>query len=113
MSKPLRIYIAGPYTAPDKNGHEVNTQRAIDAGIVVFLKGHYPYIPHLTHFVDMRAKRTGVNLEWADYIRWDTPWLDLCDAFLYLGSSKGADLELERARKLGKRIFLSMHSCPN
>jgi hypothetical protein len=113
MPKALRIYIAGPYTASDQSGHELNTHRAIDAGIAVFNKGHYPYIPHLTHYVDLRAKGTGVNLSWSDYIKWDLPWLDLCDALLYLGKSKGADLELERAKEHKKRVFFSVSEVPN
>jgi Domain of unknown function (DUF4406) len=112
MAKSLLVYIAGPYTAPDESGHETNTQRAIDAGIEVFRRGHFPYIPHLTHYVDMHAKRRGIKLDWADYIEWDLPWLDMCDALLYLGASKGADLELNRARELGKRIFLALSEVP-
>jgi hypothetical protein len=112
MSKRLRIYIAGPYTASDLCGHELNTYRAIDAGIAVFHKGHYPYIPHLTHYVDLRAKGTGVNLSWSDYIKWDLPWLDMCDALLYIGKSKGADLELARARKHKKTVFFSVSEVP-
>lgn len=112
MPKALRIYIAGPYTSLDENGHELNTHRAIDAGISVFQKGHYPYIPHLTHYVDIRAKAAGIELSWADYIKWDLPWLDMCDALLYLGKSKGADLELERAKEQGKRIYFSVAEIP-
>lgn len=113
MAKPLRIYIAGPYTAPDKKGLETNTLRAIDAGIAVFRKGHFPYIPHLTHYVDLRATENRTTLTWSDYISWDTPWLDLCDAILYLGKSRGADLELARAKKLKKRLFFSISEVPN
>jgi len=112
MAKALRIYIAGPYTSLDEKGHELNTHRAIDAGIAVFKKGHHPYIPHLTHYVDLRAKAVGIELSWSDYIEWDLPWLDMCDALLFLGKSKGADLELERARKHGKRIYLSIAEIP-
>lgn len=113
MRRPLRIYIAGPYTALDQNGHQANTDRAIDAGIAVYRKGHYPYIPHLTHYVDRRAKETSIDLTWEDYIRWDMPWLRICDALLYLGKSKGADLELAKARRLKKRIFFSTDEVPN
>lgn len=108
----MRIYVAGPYTAADQNGHELNTARAIDAGIAIFRKGHLPYIPHLTHYVDLRAKQTGIRLEWGDYIEWDMPWLEVCDAVLYLAKSKGADLELRRARSLKKRIFYSVKEIP-
>jgi hypothetical protein len=113
MSKPLRVYIAGPYTAKDRKGLEANTHRAIDAGLEVFRRGHFPYIPHLTHYVDLHAKQRGINLDWGDYIQWDLPWLDRCDALLYLGPSKGADLELKRARKLGKRVFLQLSKIPD
>jgi hypothetical protein len=113
MTKALRIYVAGPYTSPDENGLELNTHRAIDAGLSVFQKGHYPYIPHLTHYVDIRAKAGRIELSWSDYIKWDLPWLDVCDALLYLGKSKGADLELERAKKQGKRIYLSIAEIPD
>jgi hypothetical protein len=113
MPRSMRIYVAGPYTAPSAKGHARNTARAIDAGIALFRKGHRPYIPHLTHFVDLRAKRTGVKLRWHDYIEWDMPWLEVCDGFLYLAPSKGADLELKEARKLKKRIFLSIAEVPS
>jgi hypothetical protein len=113
MPRSMRIYVAGPYTAPSAKGHAINTARAIDAGIALFRKGHFPYIPHLTHFVDLRAKRTGVKLRWHDYIAWDMPWLEVCDGLLYLAASKGADLELEKARNLGKRIFLSIAEVPS
>jgi hypothetical protein len=112
MDKSLRIYIAGPYTAANPKGHEVNTSRAIDAGIAIFRKGHFPYIPHLTHFIDLQAKRTGVKLSWSDYITWDMPWLEVCDALLYLGKSKGADLELAKARELKKTLFFSITEVP-
>ena len=110
--KPLRIYIAGPYSGRDREDIERNVNRAIDAGIEIFLKGHFPYVPHLTDLVDLRAKKTGKELTWDDFIRWDMPWLKVCDALLHLGTSKGADLELEEAKRLGKRIFHSIAEIP-
>ncbi len=104
-TKSLRIYIAGPYTAANDQAIERNVNRAIDAGIALVQKGHYPYVPHLTHFVDRRAKDVGVDLLWEDYLRWDMEWLKLCDAVLFLGNSKGADLELETAMEMGKKIY--------
>ena len=112
MTKPLRIYIAGPYTAADERGLENNTYAAIDAAIAVFRKGHIPYVPHLTHYVDVRAKQTATPMTWQDYLRWDMPWLELCDAVLYLAPSKGADLEVKRAQELRKTIFDSIDEIP-
>jgi len=108
----LKIYIAGPYSADSAKCKQENVTKAIDAGLAVWKKGHSPYIPHLTHFVDYRAKITNTHMTWEDYIEWDKSWLEVCDGLLYLGSSKGAEIELELARKMGKRIFFNVNSVP-
>lgn len=108
MNKPLKIYIAGPYSAETEEQRLRNVKAAIDAGVRLFLKGHFPYVPHLTHFVDERAKEIGVSFSWEDYIKWDRAWMDFCDGLLFLGSSRGADFELQIAKDLGKQIFYSV-----
>jgi len=108
----LKIYIAAPYSAETEEERNKNVQVAIDAAIALFQKGHFPYIPHLTHWVDKRAKETKGAMEWEDYMKWHKPWLKICDAFLYFGSSKGADLELQVAKDLGKSIFYSSDEIP-
>jgi hypothetical protein len=112
MNKPLKIYIAGPYTAETEIERVKNVNAAIDASFVLFSQGHYPYIPHLTHFIDQRARQVKFKMEWRDYIRWDLVWLEVCDALLYLASSRGADLELRAARESGKQIFYSLEEIP-
>ncbi len=108
----MRIYIAGPYTAEDPSQIEMNVDKAIDAGVEVYRRGHFPFIPHLTHFVEIRTKHTGKVMRWEDYISWDRSWLDKTDALLYLGKSRGADIELEYARSKGKKIFTSLEDIP-
>ena len=63
--KPLLIYVAGPYTGSNRQEIDRNVNRAIDAGMEIFNKGHFPYVPHLTDLVDKRAKgsRKGAVLE--------------------------------------------------
>lgn len=112
-SKRLRIYIAGPYTAASKAAVLANVNRAIDVGIALFKKGHIPFIPHLTHFVDLRAREVGIRIAWQEYIEWDLSWLTLCDALLYLDSSPGADVELAQAQRFGKRIFYCIEEIPD
>lgn len=111
-SRSLKIYIAGPYSANTENGKQKNVNVAIDTAIAIFLKGHFPYIPHLTHFVDKRTKKKKLKLQWNDYIRWDMPWLKVCDALFFLKSSKGANLELQAAQKKKMRIFYSIKEIP-
>jgi hypothetical protein len=108
----LKIYIAGPYTADTEFLRVRNVNAAIDVAFQLFSKGHYPYIPHLTHFIDLRANEIGRFLTWEDYIKWDLPWIEVCDALLYLSPSRGADLELERARLLGRQVFYSVDEVP-
>ena len=106
--RPLKIYIASPYTASTQEQIIANVNAAIDASFKLFAKGHFPYVPHLTHFIDQRAREIGMDLKWEDYIRWDMVWARACDALLYLGSSKGADLELQAAKEWGKQIFYTV-----
>jgi hypothetical protein len=108
----LRIYIAGPYQAVSLEQREANVNRAIDAGLKVLSKGHFPFIPHLTHYVDLRATDTGTPLKWEDYISWDLEWLEVSDALLLLGRSRGADIEYKRAKELDKIIFHSVDELP-
>lgn len=110
--KPLLIYIAGPYTADEREDIDSNVNRAIDVGIEIFNKGHFPYVPHLTDMVDKRAKEVGLELSWADFMAWDAPWLKVCDALMFVGESKGANIELEEAKKLGKTIFFCSEDIP-
>ena len=110
--RPLLIYVAGPYTGSSRQEIDHNVNRAIDAGIEIFNKGHSPYVPHLTDLIDRRAKQTGKELSWADFMAWDAPWLAVCDALLFIGESKGANIELEEAKRTGKTIFLSINDIP-
>ena len=110
--KPLLIYVAGPYTGSSRWEIDQNVNRAIDAGIDIFGKGHFPYVPHLTDLVDRRARETGKELSWGDFMAWDAPWLRVCDALLFIGESRGANIELEEARRLGKTIFYSSNEVP-
>ena len=112
MSERLKIYIAGPYTAPTEDKIKSNVLRAIDAGLEIYRRGHFPYIPHLTHFVDLRSKELDAGMRWEDYIHWDRAWLTDCDALLHLASSRGADLELGWAKEAEKRIFYNVHEIP-
>jgi uncharacterized protein DUF4406 len=109
----MKIYVAGPYSSESADVRLRNVNGAIDAGLSLFRLGHVPYIPHLTHYVDQRASEIGVPMEWSDYIDWDLQWLKCCDALLFLGESKGANVELHEAQQLGKLIFRSLAEVPS
>ena len=104
MLKSLKIYLAGPYSAPTLKEREANVSRAISIGISLYKKGHFPFISHLSHFVDICTKK----LKWEDYMQCDLAWLEVADAMFFMGHSPGADVELIRAEYHGLQIFYSL-----
>lgn len=96
-----RVFIAGPYTKPDQ---AENTRLAILAGHRLIAAGHFPFIPHLFHFMHFIIP--------ADYEVWtrqDFEWLEMCEALIRLpGESAGADAEVERAKQLCIPVYYSV-----
>jgi hypothetical protein len=112
--KPLIIYVSGPYSSDTEEGRLANTINAIQAGIGVMQKGHYSLIPHLSHFTDRYARDImRVNFTWEQWMAQDLAFLEKCDAILYLASSKGADIELAKAKELGLQVFYSLDEVPS
>ena len=108
----MKIYIAGPYTGATMEEIEGNVRRAMEAGLQIWKKGHFPYIPHLTHWPDLCAQELKIEMNWKDYMKWHAPWVDHCDALFLLAESRGALLEYQRAREEGKVIFHSIDEIP-
>lgn len=108
----MRIYVAGPYTGKTKEEIEENVRKAMEAGLRIWKKGHFPYIPHLTHWPDILAKELGIDMDWPDYMNWHAPWVDHCDALFLLAESKGALLELNRVKEQGKTVFYKLEEIP-
>ena len=110
--KPLRIYIAGPYTPRNCSLHDAarqaqkNVDLAIDIGNQLIELGCYIFVPHLSHYMHLR-QYIPVDPNWW-YLE-DNTFLDYwANAIFYISSSKGADEELERAKKLGLLIFYNL-----
>jgi len=96
----IKVYIAGPYSKGDV---AINVRNAIAAGDRLYEAGFVPFIPHFTHFWHMLFPK-----EYERWLEYDNYWLPDCDCVLRLpGESGGADKEVDFARKLGKRIFMS------
>ncbi len=120
IDKHMRIYVAGPYTPYGVSFHDAarvaneNTVRAINVGVDVALKGHFPFIPHLSHYMHLHGKAT---LSYEYYIGADMTWLDVSDAILFynhtIGASSGADKELEVSIGSGKKIFFFIEEIPS
>jgi hypothetical protein len=97
----VRVYIAGPYTKGDVAQHVRN---AVEAADKLLKAGHLPYVPHLTHFWHLLFP--GPYEQW---MALDLGWLSTCQALVRLpGESKGADIEVAEARRLGIPVFDSV-----
>jgi hypothetical protein len=96
--KPLRVYIAGPYTLDP----EACTATAISVGNAVLDDGHAPFVPHLAHYWEtLHGAR-----HYEDWMRIDLAWLEMADALIRIpGESSGADREVELAKSLGIPVF--------
>jgi len=111
------IYVAGKYNAPNDGARLANTNRAIDMGIRIYTeRGHYPHIPHLTHWIEKRMDYKGMpprpNEYWYGF---DNMILPKCDGFLKIskdGESTGADAEEKLAKELGLTMFKSFDDIP-
>jgi len=110
--KCMKIYVAGPYTGDTIEQVEENVRSAMEAGLKIWKKGHFPYIPHLTHWPDILSRELGIDMNWSDYMKWHAPWVDDCDALFLLAESKGALLELQRAVDEKKPVFKSLDEIP-
>ncbi len=115
MKNKLRIYVAGPYTPENSDGHDAvriahkNVQNAIKTGIKLIEKGHIPFIPHLMHFVHLETIKP---LSKDFYYNYDMEWLKYCNALIYIGPSNGADAEMKWAEKHGLKIFRKAEEVP-
>ena len=109
----MKIYIAGPITAPTPGQRAINVVKATDAGIDLIKMGHTPFIPHLFVAADIQAMVQGRPIEYETWMALDDRWLTMCDALLYLAPSPGADRELARAQELGLTVFMSIAEVPH
>lgn len=113
VSEPQLIFVSGPYSAPTEEGRLRNVEAAMNAGIVIIDKGHYPFVPHLTHFLDLQYKKIrGHHAEYELWMQIDLAIVDRCQAYVQLRPSPGADRELFRAEERGKIIYATLDDIP-
>src|SRR5690349_24552065 len=97
----LKVYIAGPYTEGDV---AVNVRNAMTAGIEVLKAGHFPFVPHLSHFLHMQCP-----MSYGTWIALDNASLPHSDALVRLpGGPLGADREGEFAQAIEVPVYYSV-----
>lgn len=104
-----RIYVAGPYSNPDRATEWVNVARAAQVGAVLMKAGHLVHVPHAAtqywHKDEAIGYEQFMELDLSIIRLWAT---DL----LYLAPSPGADRERDLAGKLGLPIWLRPEDVP-
>ena len=120
MVKSLLILISGPYlsgTNGDENLIAENLRNMESYALPLFQKGHLAMVGEWAAWPVIRAAG-GDSLSSPQFKDYQYPvahrLLEKCDAVLRIpGESKGADIEMEKARTMGKIIFNSLEEIPN
>lgn len=119
FTRPMLIMICGPYTSGtggDPQRIAANRDRLESFALPIYDKGHLPMIGEWLALPIIRAAG-GRELSDEVFRRYQYPvahrLLQRCDAVLRIpGESKGADLDVLRARELGLRIFSNLAEVP-
>jgi hypothetical protein len=106
--KRLRVYVSGAYSLPD--GEQLrNTEKAICVGQQLLELGFAPFVPHTTHWWHSYYPN-----HYDTWLELDLEWVEASEALLRLpGISKGADMEVARARLRGIPVFYSIEDLLN
>lgn len=94
----ILVYVAGPFTAPTREGVEANIRRAVDLGVEVAKLGAYPVIPH-ANTSDPRFEHVQPYQFWIDATM---AMLRPCEALITVDGwekSSGARGEVELMKK--------------
>ena len=78
--RPLRVYVAGPYSPPKNcslhNAPRIiqhNVDRAIAIGNQIHDRGHYAFVPHLSHYMHINPSSSQDRGVW--YYEYDDTFL--------------------------------------
>lgn len=99
----LKVYIASPYTKPEGE-QEKNTIESFRMASVLMGLEFCPYAPLWSHYLHQHFPQ-----DYETYLKHDLEWLECCDFVLRLpGESRGADIEVKHAEKLGIPVCYSI-----
>lgn len=97
-----RVFISGPYTLGDV---AINVKNAMNVANDLINAGYAPFCAHLTHFLHINNQQP-----YEKWIEIDLVFLETCHALLRIpGESKGAEIEVMTAKRLGIPVFYSLN----
>jgi hypothetical protein len=84
--------------------HERNVIKSFKAYTKLIDAGFMAFAPLTSHYIDKYFKRS-----YNSWMQIDFYWITKCDCLLRLpGKSKGADMEVDEAKRLGIPVFYSI-----
>jgi hypothetical protein len=101
------IYLASPYTHPDRAVREARFYLVAQAGAALAIKGYHFFCPIThTHPIDLELQRLGIDLSSDFWQKFDKPFLQMCNRFFILNiegwdQSKGIQNETAFFAKRG------------
>jgi hypothetical protein len=119
-SKPLLVLIAGPFlsgTGGDPEKIAANRARLESYALPIYARGHLPMVGEwmalpIIHAAGGRLPGDGIFETYQYPVA--QRLIGRCDAVLRIaGASRGADLDVERARELGLAIYHDVAELPN
>ena len=120
MSKSLLILISGPYLS-GTDGDEAKIRKNLEAmeayALPLFKKGHLGMVGEWAAWPVIKSAGGDTHSS-PEFTEFQYPvahrLLEKCDAILRIpGESRGADLEMEKARQMGKTIFTDLDQVPD
>ena len=120
MSEPLLILISGPYLT-GTDGDEAKIRKNLEAmesyALPLFEKGHLAMVGEWAAWPVIKSAGGDTHSS-PEFTEYQYPvahrLLEKCDAILRIpGESRGADLEMEKARQMGKIIFTDLDQVPD
>ena len=120
MSKSLLILISGPYLS-GTDGDEAKIRKNLEAmeayAQPLFKKGHLGMVGEWAAWPVIKSAGGDTHSS-PEFTEFQYPvahrLLEKCDAILRIpGESRGADLEMEKARQMGKIIFTDLDQVPD
>jgi len=112
QTHPIRVYVAGPYSANNVLDVLHNIRRGIRTSTKLFTMGYAPFSPWLDyHFLLQASEKEAAKVTVEMFYQYSTAWLAAADALLVLpnsGSSVGTQREIAKAKELCIPVFYSI-----
>ena len=102
------VYISSPFSAKTDWEVQENVEQAMRVAIILMEYGYVPLYTHGNYYLNKIAQREGIDIPYDKWIENCVELLSRSDAMLYLGYSKGCNIELDHAIKNGISVFFSV-----